>query len=486
MKWKIVPLLFFLVSLTALGENVFQSLAMPKKFTAHRISSYDRTGGNADGMQEHPIAVGETRTLAQIEGAGAITHIWITISSKDEHHLKNLVLRMFWDGEKEPSVESPLGDFFGLGHGKYYHYVSYPIAIGTNNALNCFWYMPFSKGALITVSNEGTQVCDAFYYYIDYQKYKKATTPLRFHAQYRQEYPCGTGQNYTLLEARGKGHYVGVSLSIHNRSDGWWGEGDDMIYVDGEDFPSLHGTGSEDYFCGAWGFGERFSYPFFGCPLRGEHKKGDLWNVYRYHILDPIPFKKSIDVTIEHGHDNDRSDDFSSVAFWYQEEPHVAFLPLPRPQERMPAKAESVSTYVEKNVLEAEGGLVAFQIYDDSMVEQDMSEFGNYWSNGSQLWFKATGPQTYVADIDVPPNMAGDKKITLWYTKAPDYGRVEVWLNHKKIVEWDGYNEGKVIRDSIEFDAKVLPVKNTIEIRIVDKNEKSLGYMAGIDCIKME
>lgn len=477
-----------MVSVNVFGEDILQSLAMPKEFTAFRISSYDTTGGNADGMQEHPIAIGETRTLAKIEGRGAITHIWITISSKDEHHLKNLVLRMYWDGEKTPSVEAPIGDFFGLGHAKYYHYSSYPIAIGTNNALNCFWFMPFSKGALLTVTNEGTHVCDAFYYYIDYRKYKKVDTPLRFHAQYRQEYPCGSGRNYTFFEAKGKGHYVGVSLSIRNRADGWWGEGDDMIYVDGEEFPSLHGTGSEDYFCGAWGYGDAFGYLFFGCPLRGDHKKDELWNVYRYHILDPIPFRKSICVTIEHGHANDRSDDFSSVAFWYQTEPHAPFPQLPKSEDRLPHKKENMNanTYIEKGVLEAETGLVAFQIFDDTMVEQNMSEYGNFWSNGAQLLLKADGPRSYNADIDVPPDMAGDKKIILWYTKAPNYGKVEIWLNHEKVVEWDGYNEKDVIREAIQFDAKVLPIQNVIEIRIIGKNEKSSGYAVGIDCLKLE
>lgn len=491
MRIRVCSMLFALTPLILLSgmgysRSLMESLADVKDFTAHRISSYDRTGGNADGMQENPIAIGETRVLADIEGPGAITHIWITISSKDEYHLKNLVLRMYWDDETTPSVECPIGDFFGLGHGMYYHYQSYPIQIGTSNALNCFWYMPFSKRAKITVTNEGTEVCQAFYYYIDYRKYESLNTPLRFHAQYRQEYPCKEGQNYMILEATGQGHYVGVSLSIHNRADGWWGEGDDMIYVDGEEVPSLHGTGSEDYFCGAWCYGEAFSYLFFGCPLRGEHKRGAKWNVYRYHILDPIPFKKSIKVTIEHGHANDRSDDFSSVAFWYQIEPHAEFPSLPKPEERLPQKVEPRMTYFEEGAFEAEGGLLAFNFADDTIVEQDMSGFGNEWSNDKQLWFKPTGPRSYSTTVDVPSDMAGRKKITLWYTKAPDYGKVELWLNSKKIAEWDGYEQGKVTRAKIEFEAEIKPGQNLLELRIVGKNERSTSYMAGIDCIKVE
>ncbi|HOK09578.1 MAG TPA: DUF2961 domain-containing protein [Candidatus Hydrogenedens sp.] len=476
----------FTFSASVVAKTLAESLADEKDFTAHRISSYDRTGGNADGMQEQPIAIGETRTLAKIEGAGAITHIWVTISSKDPNHLKNLVLRMYWDGETNPSVESPIGDFFGLGHAQYYTYSSYPIQIGTSNALNCFWYMPFANGALVTITNEGTDVCGAFYYYVDYRQIGKVDTPLRFHAHYRQEYPCTEGTDYTFLEAKGRGHYVGVSLSIHNRADGWWGEGDDRFYVDGEEKPSLHGTGSEDYFCGAWCYGPAFSYLFFGCPLRGEHKRGEKWNVYRFHILDPVPFKESIRVTIEHGHANDRSDDFSSVAYWYQTEPHIPFEPLPAPEDRLPQSAPAQATHYEPGAIEIESGLLAFQNLDDTVVEQDLSGFGNEWSNGKQLWFKPEGPRNYVTTVDVPSDMAGDKKITLWYTKAPDYGKVELWLNSQKVAEWDGYNKDKVVRDSIQFKANVLAGQNKIELRIIGKNEQSTSYMAGLDCIKVE
>jgi hypothetical protein len=319
---------------SALGD-----LPQLKTFEAGRVSSVDPSGGNADGRQDKPIQPGETRTLAEIEGAGAITHVWVTIASKDPHHLRNLVWRMYWDGEESPSVETPIGDFFGLGHAKYYQYASLPIQIGTNNGLNCFWRMPFGDGAKVTVTNEGPDPVDAFYYYIDYQTYDSLPADVgRFHAQYRQAFPCPPGENYTFLEAEGRGHYVGVNLSIHNRADGWWGEGDDMIYVDGGDEPEFKGTGSEDYFCGAWCYGEPFSNPYFGCPLRGEHKINELWNVYRYHVEDPIPFKHRIRVTIEHGHANDQGNDYSSVAYWYQTEPHGSFPALPPVEARLPRR----------------------------------------------------------------------------------------------------------------------------------------------------
>jgi len=339
-----VPMVCVCLGAIAAGDDavtggLLGELPKLKDFKAARQSSYDPTGGNDDGRQDRPIKPGETREMAKIEGAGAITHIWVTIASDDKAHLKNLVLRMYWDGEETPSVECPIGDFFGLGHGRYYQYACLPIQIGTNNGLNCFWRMPFEKGARVTLTNDGPDPCKAFYYYVDYQQYDKLPADTgRFHAQYRQTYPCIAGQNYVFFEAQGRGHYAGCSLSIHNRADGWWGEGDDMIYIDGEEKPTFNGTGSEDYFGGAWCYGPAFSDLYLGCPLRGEHKRDALWNVYRYHLADPIPFTKSIKVTIEHGHANDRSDDFSSVGFWYQTEPHAAFPPFPAAKDRLPGR----------------------------------------------------------------------------------------------------------------------------------------------------
>jgi hypothetical protein len=457
------------------------SLTEYKDFTAERQSSHDPSGGNADGRQDWPIQPGETREMAVIEGPGAITHIWVTIASKDPSHLKNLVLRMYWDGEESPSVEAPIGDFFGLGHAKYYQYCSLPIQIGTSNALNCFWRMPFSRSARVTVTNDGSIACGAFYYYVDYQALRSApvNTP-RFHAQYRQQYPCAPGQNYTFLETQGRGHYVGVSLSIHNRADGWWGEGDDMIYVDGEEAPSLYGTGSEDYFCGAWCYGPAFSNPYFGCPLRGEHASGALWNVYRYHLEDPVPFQQSIKVTMEHGHANDRNDDFSSVAFWYQSEPHAPFPALPAAAERLPESAPQ--SYHEAGAIEAESLINMFQ--DDSASVQEMSNYADKWSDNKHVWFRPDGPHTYTLPLELSAPEAAMPLATLWYTCAPDYGTVEMWVNGAKAAEWDGYNADGVVRKSLQCPLSLKEGANVIEVRITGKNEQSSGFMAGIDCIR--
>lgn len=464
--------------------GLLADLPLLKDFEVARQSSYDRTGGNMDGGQDDPIKPGETRTIAEMKGAGAITHIWITVCTKDAGHLKNFILRMYWDGESAPSVESPLGDFFGLGHNRYYQYACLPIQIGTDRGLNCFWRMPYSDGARITVTNEGPAVCRAFYYYVDYQEYAGLPADTgRFHAQYRQAYPPKPGENYVFLEATGRGHYVGCNLSIHNRAAGWWGEGDDMIYIDGEARPRLHGTGSEDYFCGAWAYGRTFSNLYFGCPLiEGGHTQNALWNVYRYHLEDPIPFKKSIRVTMEHGHANNRKDDFSSVAYWYQTEPHVPFEPLPSPDGRMPTEA---TVYTEAWVQEAEEMADAFQ--SPLVVPQAMQAFGNSWSDGLQLLFRAGGPSVYKATLPIEPGDAAVYDLEVWYTAAPGYGQVELWINGERLCGWDGYHADGPMRRKIESDHPITIRRegNTLELRVVGKNEASNGFHAGLDCYRL-
>lgn len=339
------------------GTSWLATLPQPKEYAQKRASSYDRSGGNADYRS---IAPGETLTLLDDAGPGVITHVWFTIASDDPHHLKALVLRMYWDGEASPSVEAPVGDFFGLGLGDYHVYQSAPLSVGSDKALNCFFPMPFAKHVRITVANEGSIKTDAFYFNIDYRAYSKAPAgdQLYFHAQYREAAPAqgSTNQwhsngdpnvndkknlngegNYVWMEATGRGHFVGVTMSVLQNQDGWWGEGDDMFFVDGETKPSINGTGSEDYFLGAWDFGGHpFFYDLNGAPVVGEEVAGGRSSVYRFHLDSPIPFTKSLRATIEHGHANHRSDNYYSVAYWYQSEPHAPFPTLPGLEQRIP------------------------------------------------------------------------------------------------------------------------------------------------------
>jgi len=328
-----------------------------RSYKNQRSSSWDRTGANDDWVRVEP---GQEATLLDVTGPGVVTHIWFTINSRDPLHLKNLVLRAWWDGESAPSVEVPIGDFFGLGLGEYFVYQSALLAVAPVKALNSYFQMPFAAAAKITLTNEGKIRTDNLYFAVDYVALPSLPADVgRFHAQYRQAAPCkgwsdnwtdngtpGVGDkknlsgegNYVFLEAKGKGHFVGVTHAVEQNQDGWFGEGDDMIFVDGDALPTINGTGSEDYYNGAWDFnGQPFSYQHNGAPYIVDAERiGGRYCLYRWHTESPISFEKSIRVTIEHGHANHRSDDFYSTAYWYQTEPHAAFPALPTVAERVP------------------------------------------------------------------------------------------------------------------------------------------------------
>lgn len=327
-------------------------------YTLHRASSADPTCANADSRT---VAPGATYTVLDADGPGLISHIWFTINDQEPYHLKRIVLRIYWDGESTPSVETPIGDFFGLGLGSYHNWQSEMLSVGSIKAMNSYFPMPYRQHARITITNEGKQPIGSLYYNIDYRTESQPfpDTTLYFHAQYRQAQPnhgwtndwpnnyvpltnsktnLDGKDNYVWLDTKGHGQYVGVTMSILQNQDGWWGEGDDMFFIDGTKSPSITGTGSEDYFLGAWDFGgESFSYPLYGAPVVGKELAGSRSSVYRFHFDSPIPFSKSIKATIEHGHANHRSDNYYSVAYWYQAEPHATFPALPPVDQRIPA-----------------------------------------------------------------------------------------------------------------------------------------------------
>ncbi|MGH9588587.1 MAG: glycoside hydrolase family 172 protein [Acidobacteriaceae bacterium] len=333
-------------------------LTQQQTYTPRRASSTDPTGANADARR---VAPGETYTVLDVDGPGTVAHIWFTIADSEPYSLKRIVLRMYWDGETNPSVEAPIGDFFGLGLGEYHSWQSEMLSVGNNNSLNCFFPMPFAHHARITVTNEGEQPILALYYNIDYRTYSHPLPAgtLYFHAEYNQAQPnhgwtdnwktngdslvnnktnLDGKDNYVWMEAKGHGQYVGVTMSVLQNQDMWWGEGDDMFFIDGSKTPQIDGTGSEDYFLGAWDFGGHpFSYQLYGAPIVGRELAGSRSSVYRFHLAQPIPFQKSFRATIEHGHANARSDNFYSVAYWYQAEPHQPLPPLPPVEQRLPA-----------------------------------------------------------------------------------------------------------------------------------------------------
>jgi hypothetical protein len=332
-------------------------LARLRSYKSRRSSSWDRTGGNADWVR---VESGQAATLLDLEGAGAVQHLWFTINSPDPLHLKNLVLRAWWDGESAPSIEAPIGDFFGLGLGEYFVYQSALLAVAPIKALNAYFPMPFASAARVTLENQGSAAVRNLYFAVDYVLFPSLPEDVgRFHAQYRQAAPCrgwtndwtdngspginerknlNGADNYVFLEAAGRGHFLGVTQAVEQNQNGWFGEGDDMIFIDGDTLPTINGTGTEDYYNGAWDFGgQAFGYQHNGAPYVVDPERiGGRYCLYRWHVESPIAFEKSIRVTIEHGHANHRSDNFYSTAYWYQTEPHAAFPALPAAAERIP------------------------------------------------------------------------------------------------------------------------------------------------------
>jgi len=374
-------------------RSSLRSITRFEDVRTRRISSFDRSGGNLDFIR---IPQGEIMNLADIEGAGCITHLWFTVNCRDPDYLRKILLRVYWDGEEDPSVDTPLGDFFGIGHGIAKSFQSLPLNTvggtgrkGDRAALNCYWPMPFSKSARIEIVNECYYAIGSFYYHIDYDEYDEPDEDaLKFHAKWRRENPCGGEElaganvldifvgkkningegNYVILEAVGTGNYVGCILNVDNLEIGdkaprfgempfeWWGEGDDMIFIDGEEEPSIVGTGSEDYFLHAWGM-QKDSYLYAGTSLHErdpEFKDRRKCTAYRFHIEDPIRFRESLKVTIEHGHANTQSNDYSSVAYWYQTEPHKPWAPMPITELRLPRSDPYDSSTGEEKDLERE------------------------------------------------------------------------------------------------------------------------------------
>jgi len=360
-----------------IGYTSMSSLPMLREYTSHRISSYDKTGGNEDAWQ---IKGGERKVLAAMDGPGCIKHIWMTLGLPEEDYVRRIILRMFWDGAPEPSVECPIGDFFGMGHGIRKNFITLPLQMSPQDGkgFNSWWPMPFKSRAIIEVENQGAGPY-WHYFYIDFEKYG-SIEPIKdlayFHVQWRREsdtdgwayrerldresiwkdpriYNKDGRDNYVILEADGNGIYCGAHLDIdcfHRNPNDWYGEGDDMTFIDGERWPpSLHGTGTEDWFHCAYCPTQEYNAPYHGVIL---HNGTPEWpwkgkqTVYRYHIEDPLRFHKSIKVTIEHGHANKLSNDYSSTAYYYLSEPRRGGPPLPPADARLPRPNEEI--YVPK------------------------------------------------------------------------------------------------------------------------------------------
>jgi len=398
------------------------ALMRQQNFEARRASSSDENlEGNGDCKT---IAPGETLTLADLEGPGVITEFWNTVAALDAFYGRTLVLRIYYDGNSKPSVQTPIGDFFGQGHGSVHKdFSSIPVVVTSlGRSRTCFWRMPFKKRILITVTNDSPETeVDSFYYHINWQKHESFPEDIAyFHAFYRQEHPAQPG-NYVILDTQGRGHYVGTVYNAHQVELGWFGEGDDFFTIDGAELPQLRGTGTEEYFLDAWGFRE-YTSPYAGALLYEGVCPGDRVCVYRWHIQDPIPFKKSLHMEIEHkgsifrekgslvdmqlASSHERPDWLSSVAFWYQYPPATFDAALPPLKNRIaPYRVIDPSALVKRAdppflVVPSDTGIMYAPNKPEASIEFDIEieEAGRY--NISGVFFFAVIAGVYQPSLD--------------------------------------------------------------------------------------
>jgi len=285
------------------------------------------------------IAAGEPAVLMDHEGPGCIRHIWMPLDSKC---YRDVVLRVYWDGSDHPSIETPIGDFFCNSWNKRQNIAAIPINVNPSGGMNCYLPMPFRKRAKITIENQAPDLLKHLFYQIDFTLEEMPDEALYLHAQWRRENPVQYGEPYTLLDGvEGAGQFVGTFVSWQQNTEGWWGEGEIKMYIDDDDeYPTICGTGTEDYFGGAWCFGENYSAPYLGYQKVSGDGVGSRLTMYRFHILDPVFFTRRLRITLQALGWRSRTrylplqDDVSSVSYWYQTWPASSFPALKAANER--------------------------------------------------------------------------------------------------------------------------------------------------------
>ncbi len=406
-------------------------LTLPQAGRSQRVTS-----GNPDDNNDSAIiAKGETRTLGVLTGPGKITHLWLVPLSMDIRYPRALVLRIYWDGAASPSVEVPLGDFFAAGNGMRAEVNSLPVKVSSfGRGYNCYWEMPFRKSARITLSNESDVAEADVYYQVDWIQWAQAPAELMyFHARYHQEYPAVIGKPYTVFEGQGRGHYVGTVLSSQNGIGHWFGEGDDYFYIDGEARPSILGTGTEDYFNEAWNMRVHTGL-YTGCTIFEPRAPDARVTAYRWHIQDPVVFSKSLRFTLERrgyvmnaagevvAESGSRPDNWSSVAFWYQDGIAEPWCPFPPYKERVNPEIVLHLPEVIKSIRHSDGVKLEVLPYNRAT-----------WT---KPWFRAAN-ETLGAWIEIPFKIAekGRYSLSLFQTLRTDQGIWKVLLDGKEIYE---------------------------------------------------
>ena len=459
--------------------GTLDALTVPRPGRIAHFSSRDTTGGNDD---YRVIPPGGTLTLLDYRGAGIVRRWWVTIAPRNDRRIqRQLIVRCWWDDEPEPSVEVPITDFFGVGFGEWRQYMSAPMNM-TSGGYDTYWPMPFRRHARITVENRSAVTVGSFYYNVDVETRPAVDdSALYFHAQFRRV-TTTAGQPVTLLDATGRGQYVGSGVSMPPlRGRGlWFLEGDERVFVDGESAPSIVGTGTEDYFSSGWYFDTGpYSSLYHGLTIK-DSLTGRV-SAYRWHIEDPIPFTSSLRFTIEHGGTNDAPrTDYSTVAFWYQTHPHARFPALPA--DLLP---DTTSTAVLRipRMIEAESLLATARVTAGELRVQDMAGFepdSGRWSGGTQLWWVLARPGARLT-LPIRTPRGGTHELTGYFTRARDYGDVRVLLNGRALAPVvRGYSPTVEPTGAISFGRVALrPGVNDLVVEIVGKDARAAGYSDG-------
>jgi hypothetical protein len=399
-----------------------------KPFTAHRTSSENPFIWSNDDSKR--IMPGETFVMADLTGPGVVDHIWVTVADNEFAWPRLVRLRIYYDGKKTPSVDVPLGDFFGVGHGYERELESLLVRDSSfGRARNSYWPMPFRESCRITVTDEGKRPITMFYYHVDWQKHASLPADVAyFHAYYRQERPAVSGKNYEFLNVHARGHYVGTVLNVIQAGVGWFGEGDDLFYVDGAKHPQITGTGTEDYFNDAWGLRVAFG-PWTGTPTAEGERIGARLTAYRWHVPDPVPFTTSLWAGIEHAGwtynadgslrsgFEERPDYFSSTAFWYQVGVNEELAEVPFGEARLPL-GNALQIAVEDSLAEVT------TVRGKASVQREVD-----WGR-DLLFFEGEGVGSRIdIPLDVPEK--GRYEIVARVAQAPDYGDYYALLDGK-------------------------------------------------------
>jgi D-arabinan exo alpha-(1,3)/(1,5)-arabinofuranosidase (non-reducing end) len=466
-----------------------------RDFRARRSSSNNPDWSSNDDSKR-PIP-GETVTLANLTGPGVITHLWLTVAANEYGWPRLLRLRVYYDGSRVPSVDAPVGDFFAVGHGFERPVDSLVIrASSEGRSRNSYWPMPFRKSCRITVTNEGRRRVSNLYFHVDWKKVTSLSPGTAyFHARYRQALPASGEPPYEVLDVHGRGHYVGTVLSVVQAEAGWFGEGDDFFYVDGEKKPSIEGTGTEDYFNDAWGL-RVDTGPYAGASVAEGTGLGSRMTAYRWHLADPIPFGKSLRFVFEHrgwtfnadgsvkSASGERTDLMSSVAYWYQVGVATDQPELPYGEARLPqGNARQIEVENALSDAKAHKGKVS--------VSKDL-----FWSK-DVLFLKAEGPGSRL-DVPFDVDEEGSYELVTQVAQSFDYGTYATLIDGKPVRsaelehepgadilpsgQIDGYKpETYVGLDLLLGWPRLTKGRHVVSFVCTGKAEASRGYNLGVD-----